>query len=59
MRLLHCTGRLSFFDGSRSNPRAAMGKVALATPATGAATSYQTQVALYDAEGNVIWKALR
>ena len=40
------TGSGIVYYDENSNPRAAMGKVALATPATGAATSYQTQVAL-------------
>jgi hypothetical protein len=53
----------SFISGdcprSQSCIRALLGNVGLLSkPPVAGTTTYQTQVALYDAEGNVIWEAL-
>ena len=39
--------------------RARLGSVETITPSTGATTTYPGQVALYDADGTVLWSALR
>ena len=49
---------ISYLDED-GNTRAKMGAINLVTPATGAETRYPALFALYNADGTVLWQALR
>ena len=49
---------ISYFD-ENDNGRVQLGRAEIVTPSTGAETTYPAAVVLYDAEGNVIWRAPR